>query len=512
MRFKNSTALLSVSFAALTAAPALADITADDIWTSFQTIAQSVGGELTATITRDGNKVAFSDAKLHFAVPGDKGSLDILYPTLSYTDNADGTVSMDMNGTHTYKLVFTDDDKKSDPVSAEIVLTYDNAELIASGAPDDITFTYGIGSLAFALQNLDLGYLPGSENFPLSMTGHGLNWKGSSQVTLGELLSINGQSEIESMGYVTDQTDENGIQTNTSVSYGDMKNQTKIALPTGGMSFMNLAAALKQGLSFQGSGSISTTSQQTTAVLNGQEVMSANISGGATTSNVSADSDAIDLAANFADLNLDVTAIIEVPIAVKANIERTGAHFRMPVSASDDPQDFTFALAFEGMKLGEEIWAMFDPAEVLPRDPASVSMTLTGQTTLLQDLLNIPELMALDNDDIPLELNALTIKDFLISAAGASLSGTGDFAFNNDDLTSFDGMPAPSGTANLQLNGANGLIDRLIEMGLVQESDAMGARMMMGMMTVPGDGDDSLKSEIEVTEDGQISANGQRIK
>ncbi|WP_405117314.1 hypothetical protein [Phaeobacter sp. BS23] len=49
-------------------------------------------------------------------------------------------------------------------------------------------------------------------------------------------------------------------------------------------------------------------------------------------------------------------------------------------------------------------------------------------------------------------------------------------------------------------------------MGLVSDSDAMGARMMMGMLAVPGDGEDTLTSKIEVTEDGQIKANGQRIK
>jgi hypothetical protein len=62
------------------------------------------------------------------------------------------------------------------------------------------------------------------------------------------------------------------------------------------------------------------------------------------------------------------------------------------------------------------------------------------------------------------------------------------------------------------LEGANGLIDNLIKMGLVSDSDAMGARMMMGMFGVPGEGEDTLTSEIKVSEDGQILANGQRIK
>ena len=52
----------------------------------------------------------------------------------------------------------------------------------------------------------------------------------------------------------------------------------------------------------------------------------------------------------------------------------------------------------------------------------------------------------------------------------------------------------------------------LIGMGLLSDSDAMGARMMMGLMAVPGEEPDTLNSKIEFTEDGQILANGQRIK
>ena len=108
--------------------------------------------------------------------------------------------------------------------------------------------------------------------------------------------------------------------------------------------------------------------------------------------------------------------------------------------------------------------------------------------------------------------NAVTVNDLLISAAGAKLTGTGDFTFDNTNAAAMGGMPTPAGTANLQLVGANALIDKLIKMGLVSDQDAMGARMMMGMLAVPGDAPDTLNSEITMTEDGQILANGQRIK
>ena len=134
----------------------------------------------------------------------------------------------------------------------------------------------------------------------------------------------------------------------------------------------------------------------------------------------------------------------------------------------------------------EQLWGIFDPGAILPRDPATIVVDLTGKVRVLADLMD--PAIAETLDQAPGELNALTINDLKVSAVGADLTGTGDFTFDNSDLESFGGMPAPAGKASLQLVGANGLIDKLIQMGLVSDQDATGARMMMGMVAVPGDG------------------------
>ena len=40
----------------------------------------------------------------------------------------------------------------------------------------------------------------------------------------------------------------------------------------------------------------------------------------------------------------------------------------------------------------------------------------------------------------------------------------------------------------------------------------MGARMMMGLFTVAGPGEDELNSRLEVTGEGHVLANGQRLR
>ena len=65
---------------------------------------------------------------------------------------------------------------------------------------------------------------------------------------------------------------------------------------------------------------------------------------------------------------------------------------------------------------------------------------------------------------------------------------------------------------DLTLTGGNALIDKLIAAGLLPEEQAMGARMMMGLLAVPGQTPDTLNSRIEINAQGHVLANGQRIQ
>ena len=163
--------------------------------------------------------------------------------------------------------------------------------------------------------------------------------------------------------------------------------------------------------------------------------------------------------------------------------------------------------------MSDLIWGIFDPGGQLPRDPATIALDLGGKAKLFYDLFDPEQMEAVESEGaIPGEINALDINGLTVRAAGAELTGEGAFTFDNTDFETYDGMPAPDGAVDLKLTGANGLLDTLIAMGLVPEDQAMGVRMMMGLFAVPGEGEDSLTSKIEVKGDGQILANGQRIK
>lgn len=146
---------------------------------------------------------------------------------------------------------------------------------------------------------------------------------------------------------------------------------------------------------------------------------------------------------------------------------------------------------------------------MLPRDPATVALNMTGTATLFEDLVN-DDLE--DADELPGEVNTLKLADLLIDLVGAQITGNGAFTFDNTDMQTFDGIPRPEGSVNLSAKGVNGLLDTLVAMGLLPEEQVMGARMMMAMFTVPGAGEDEMSSVIEINAEGHVLANGQRIQ
>ena len=214
------------------------------------------------------------------------------------------------------------------------------------------------------------------------------------------------------------------------------------------------------------------------------------------------------------DVTQDATSVemtsAQLPFPLTFDVARSTFKLATPVRKSDTAENFALGFTLDGFAMSDMLWGLFDPSSQLPRDPATIAVDLAGKARLLFDMLN-PDLGATGMtgaDATPAEIEVLDINKLQITVAGAELTGQGGFTFDN----SGDGAPEPNGAVDLTLVGGNGLLDKLVAIGLLPEQQAMGARMMLGLLAVPGEAPDTLNSKIEINEQGHVSANGQRIQ
>jgi hypothetical protein len=197
-----------------------------------------------------------------------------------------------------------------------------------------------------------------------------------------------------------------------------------------------------------------------------------------------------------------------VPVETPISMDEVVMSFGMPVVATE-PSDYGLAMKFGNLVIGDAVWGMMDPGAVLARDPINLDVNLTGKAKI--DLLDLME--SGENGTPPKsmpELISADINTLALNLAGAAMTGTGAFTFDNS-MVAAGGPPMPLGAADLRLSGGNKLVDGLVALGVLSDDDAMGARMMMAMFGKP-EGEDVLTSKIEAKEGGAIFVNGQRIQ
>lgn len=172
----------------------------------------------------------------------------------------------------------------------------------------------------------------------------------------------------------------------------------------------------------------------------------------------------------------------------------------IPLTPSEDAQPFRARLEMEDVATDDAIWNLFDPNVNLPRTPADLSFDLSGTTVVVSDVFA-------EDGSIPFRGTEAELSNLRLSFAGAEVTGSG----RAEDISTPD-KPAGMGELNMTLKGIHKLIDTAVDMGLLPNEQAMGARLGLGLIARPGDDANTLVSHIEMNEIGQIFANGQRIK
>ncbi|AUC52823.1 hypothetical protein CDO87_06280 [Sagittula sp. P11] len=505
-RFATASAL-----ALVLSGPAYADITPQQAWDSLESYMSGFGYEVSATETVSGDTLTVTDITMTVPVPEEDASVGVTMPDMTYTAKGDGSVDLSMPESSQIVITFSEDGEPSEG-SVTLGMTQSGMVMNISGDENDLHYEYSAESMTVTLDEIESP----EEQLPPDVL--------KASVSMGPM---EGSADVSK-----------GADTQTitqEVTYGDISYDFAFKDPENPASSGILKGTLR-GLAAAGETTVPLNSdyEDPAAMFAAGFAVDATMAhkGGTTEFNfvdgsdtvsgtLSSESGELGMAMSEASMTYALSAVgqtvsmtvPDMPFPIDARFGEAGFSLEVPLAKSDTPKPAGLSILLADFTMADMLWNIFDPGQTLPRDPATIGANVEAEVTPFVSLLEPDAIEEVESQGgVPGELNALTLSDLVVRAVGAEVLGEGSFTFDNTDLETFDGMPRPEGQVNLQVSGLNGLIDKLIAMGIVQEQDAMGARMMLGMFTVPGAEPDTATSTIEFNAQGQILANGQRIK
>jgi hypothetical protein len=497
-QISGATALACV----FSASAGFADVTGQEVWNDWKSYLQDFGYTVSGAESRSGDTLTIADLVMSMDTPETDGRVTMTMPELTFTDQGDGTVAVGLPETSSMEV--TAQSPEGDAFDMTIDMTMTGMSTIVSGAPDNMTYSYTAASIGMALADLNAdGDLPDEFTFGLTLN----NLIGQSSMKIGEMREVAQTISAQGLSYdlrIAETSEDVTFLVNGGADGLQFDGTSVIPI---GVNMEDASALLKSGFKMEGTVR-QNSAQAKMSFVEGDDSMTIDSSTGSGEVELAFSDAGFKYIGGGSDIAVNVVGG-EIPFPVAIQLAEAGYEFQMPLAASDAEQDFALGLTFGGLSVPDMLWNIFDPSAILPRDPATVSFALNGKTRLFQDLMD-PTLEP--GDDFPGELTALTLSDLVVEVAGAELTGSGDFTFDNSDVESFDGLPRPQGAVDFRLLGGNGLLDKIIQMGFISQDDAMGARMMMGIFATPGPSEDELNSRIEVNEAGHVLANGQRLR
>ncbi len=486
----------STAVIALVAAnTALADVTPEEVWQTWQDFYVTSGSTVTtATAARDGDTFVVTGFKAVVDTPEMQSESTIA--EIRLRDLGDGTVEMTMSDEMQLSSK-TAGIADAPATGATGTIKIPGMLGTVSGTPDAMAYSFTMPTMDAQLQLSENDAPAGTMGIVLSDSTSTYQLSGPADAKV-----MDGSFAAASAAINIDISAKTGAFTG-SLNAADLTG--KLAGNFAGLEEPQITDAFAKGFALD--------SQMSYGALNydfdiTDETAPAKLTGGSEGGSLQIVMNAAQMLLAGAGKNTSVTfSSAELPFPeVKLSYAESGFNLKMPISPSDAPQEFALLTKIIDLQVSDEVWGLFDPTGALPHDPATLVVDTKGTAKLNSNLMASPEGSPPDGELISLDVTELQAK-----IAGAELTGSGAFTFDNTDLVTFNGVPAPTGALDLKLVGGNGLLDKLVAMGLIADDQAMGARMMIAMFANPGAGEDELTSKLEFKDKG-FFANGQQLQ
>ena len=496
---KNCTAVVA-AIAGL-AGPAAADVTAEDVWNDIGAYMAGIGYRISGQENRSGDTLSISDIRITGSFGPDTGSMIMQLDNITLTETGDGAVDIGMPTVVPVVSEFTGPDGEVFTSTVEYRLS--GLEALASGSPAEMLYTYAADTVSFLTSGPDID---GASLY--TAEGSIIGVAGTTTMILGGSRVYDQQMTAGDATYQISFSDPEGDGAGRmSGEISGLSFEGTSDLPVLVTEQLNMSEMLSAGFAASGEFRMGIATHQVTS--SGEETdFSLNMTSDETVVDVRMGEDGL----LYGGTQREVAATYEssaLPFPIAFAAETSGFELGMPLRKTDTPADFSLALSLEDFTMDDFLWNMIDSGSKLPRDPATLIIDLAGKATVLFDFLDPASMAAAgETGETPADIESLDVRELRLELAGAKLQGEGAFTFAESDAP----FPRPVGGVDLSLTGGNGLIDNLVSIGLLPEEQAMAARMMMGLLAVPGNAPDTLNSRIEINEQGHIIANGQRIQ
>lgn len=553
MFLRTTTSVLAV---VAFAAPALAEVTPSEVWQNWVEYYKANGYTVTEGARDEaGETLTLRDVVVGYAQPDEGTKVEFRTPEITMTSTGDGRVRTTLAETSPVTATFQDSEGK--PVTLNGTLVARDTEIVSGGTAADMTHESRAGELTLALQSVQTA--EGTREVPASVRL--VNATSRQQITDGGMMRFDATMAADRLEIAADYADPEGaeapgrvkvngtLESLQATSAGSLPKDVDLtqAMHTALRAGMDVTAALSaaQGrldLDFAGTDD---QGQQDTAKAN------TTLKGVDLT--LALGPEGLKYQGGIDSTSTEMT-VSDLPAPVGYSVTEASFDMQFPVLRSDQPAPFKFAYSIGGLTLADSVWDLFDSKRVLPRDPASLDVDVTGLIRVTMDLFD-PALMeaaepagaagegqpqgespAAEGGDAaaqdtapaaedgaapageeeaaaaetpsPFEPVQVTINKLALAAAGASLDASGELSVPEG------GNPdQPVGQVQARLVGVNGLIDRLVQMGVISQDEVAGYRMMLAMFARPApEGGDAMVGQFEFREGGQIFANGQQVQ
>lgn len=497
-RFLLTTSFVAAS--ALFAAPALADVTADEVWQNWQALGTSYGQTYSAGAeTRSGNTLTITDLSMDMSSGANKTIGTI--PEVAFRETGDGRVEVTMSDA--YRLTMQSKDGMGKDLSNTVIISQSGLKLMASGTSAAISYDIGADAIIVKMLDFMVDGKPKDMDIDLDLS----NLQATYQVAPGDMMAVNSTIAAQSLSFqVTGKSDEDQATFDAKGQMNNIAGASAGAIPKAAIG--DLAAMLSQGFTSDGSFTYDNGSFTLAAISPDGSTTNIDSTSQGGSLNISMDKDRLAYGIHGKDVALKVSGTAIPFPELTAGYKEASFSLLAPISAGDEPKNFAINAKLDGLTVSDAIWAMIDPDATLPRDPATLDIALKGKAKPLVDLLGV-DTAAMAGGAVPLQLHALDIDALHLSVAGAEFKGNGALTFDNSQPPVLGGVvPMPAGKVNLSLTGVNTLLGKLQALGVVDQQITMTFGMMTGMLAKPGPTPDSYTAEVEITKDGKILSNG----